>query len=501
VYDISDANFTITGGTITVTEPNGGETWIEGTTDTIRWTSSNYSGNVTIEINRSYPSGTWAALATDVPNNGVYPRNVPTGVSSTARIRVRGASRSDIYDISDANFSITGGTITVTSPNGGETWVEGTTDTIKWTSSNYTGNVTIEINRSYPTGSWAALATNVPNNGVYPRNVPTGVSSTARIRVRGASRSDIYDISDANFSITGGTITVTSPNGGETWVEGTTDTIKWTSSNYTGNVTIEINRSYPTGSWAALATNVANNGVYPRNVPTGASTTTRVRVRGASRSDIYDISDANFTVTAGSLTLTYPNGGETWVEGTQDSIKWTSSLYSGNVTIEINRAYPTGSWAALATNVPNAGFYPRNVPTGQSTSTRIRVRAASRSDISDVSNSNFSVVSGTSPGHSPGLENELVAENFALYQNYPNPFNASTTIRFSIPEAAQVTLTIYNSAGALVTTLTDSYLPAGIHEHHWQGNDQTGTAVASGVYFCRLRSNIQSDVKRIVYMK
>ena len=501
ISDVSNANFSVSAGSITVVSPNGGETWVEGTTDTIKWTSDGFGDNVKIELNRSYPAGSWVTLVSSAPNTGSYPRNVPTGVSTASRIRISRVTRSDVYDISDANFTITGGTITVTEPNGGETWVEGTTDTIKWTSQNYSGNVTIEINRSYPSGSWAALATDVPNNGVYPRNVPTGVTSTARVRVRGASRADIYDVSDANFTVSGGTITVMKPNGGETWIEGTTDTIKWTSQNYTGNVTIEINRSYPTGSWAALATNVPNNGVYPRNVPTGASTAVRIRVRGASRSDINDVSDANFTVTAGSLTLTSPNGGETWVEGTRDTIRWNSYLYSGNVTIEINRNYPSGSWAALATNVPNNGVYPRNVPTGASSVTRVRIRAASRSDIYDISDANFAVVTASSPGYSSGSIFETLPNEFALFQNYPNPFNASTTIRFSIPEAAQVTLTIYNSVGAVVTTLTDSYLPAGTYEHQWQGNDHTGSAVSSGVYFARLISKSQSDVKRIVYMK
>lgn len=501
ISDVSNANFTVNAGTITLTSPNGGETWVESTTDTIKWTSNGFGDNVKIELNRTYPTGSWVTLVSSAPNTGSYPRNVPTGATSTARIRISRVTRSDINDISDANFTISAGTITVTEPNGGETWIEGTTDTIKWTSSNYSGNVTIEINRSYPSGTWTALATNVPNNGVYPRNVPTGATSTARIRVKGASRTDIYDDSDANFTVSGGTITVTEPNGGETWIEGTTDTIKWTSSNYTGNVTIEINRSYPSGTWAALATNVPNNGVYPRNVPTGATSTARIRVKGAVRTDIYDDSNANFTVSGGTITVTSPNGGETWVEGTTDTIKWTSSNYTGNVTIEINRSYPSGTWAALATNVPNNGVYPRNVPTGASTTARIRVKGATRTDIYDISDAHFAVVQYSAPHNSGGIGVESVPAEFELFQNYPNPFNASTTIRFSIPEAAQVKLSIFNSTGEQVTTLTDSYLPAGVFEYHWTGQDIYGSSVASGVYFCRLLSNSQSDVKRIVYMK
>jgi hypothetical protein len=70
---------------------------------------------------------------------------------------------------------------------------------------------------------------------------------------------------------------------------------------------------------------------------------------------------------------------------------------------------------------------------------------------------------------------------------YPNPFNPSTTIRFTLRELAPVSLQIFNIRGALVRTLIDSDLDAGIHERRWNGRDSFGHPVASGVYFYRLR--------------
>ncbi len=70
---------------------------------------------------------------------------------------------------------------------------------------------------------------------------------------------------------------------------------------------------------------------------------------------------------------------------------------------------------------------------------------------------------------------------------YPNPFNPATTIRFVLREHAPVSLQIFNIRGALVRTLLDGNLDAGIHERRWNGRDSFGHLVASGTYFYRLR--------------
>ncbi|RME02206.1 MAG: T9SS C-terminal target domain-containing protein [Calditrichaeota bacterium] len=75
---------------------------------------------------------------------------------------------------------------------------------------------------------------------------------------------------------------------------------------------------------------------------------------------------------------------------------------------------------------------------------------------------------------------------YALAQNYPNPFNPSTTIAFSLPEAAHVTLEIYSTTGQKVRTLVAGDLAAGRHSILWDATDARGNRVASGVYLYRL---------------
>ncbi|MFH1568083.1 MAG: FlgD immunoglobulin-like domain containing protein [Gemmatimonadota bacterium] len=84
-----------------------------------------------------------------------------------------------------------------------------------------------------------------------------------------------------------------------------------------------------------------------------------------------------------------------------------------------------------------------------------------------------------------------VPDDYALGNNYPNPFNASTTIGFSIPDggrALPVTLTIYNAAGQRVSTLVADELKAGQYNATWDGTDESGRIVASGVYHYRLHA-------------
>ena len=76
-----------------------------------------------------------------------------------------------------------------------------------------------------------------------------------------------------------------------------------------------------------------------------------------------------------------------------------------------------------------------------------------------------------------------------LRPNVPNPFNPATTLHFSTVRTGRVRLTIYDSAGRRVRTLVDGRLEAGHHERRWDGSDDTGTPVASGVYRARLQAN------------
>jgi hypothetical protein len=89
----------------------------------------------------------------------------------------------------------------------------------------------------------------------------------------------------------------------------------------------------------------------------------------------------------------------------------------------------------------------------------------------------------------------------SLSQNQPNPFNPTTTIRFVLPAREDVTLVIYDANGQLVRTLVNEVRGYGAHEVTWDGRDDAGATVGSGVYFYRLRAGKLTESKKMVLLK
>jgi hypothetical protein len=96
---------------------------------------------------------------------------------------------------------------------------------------------------------------------------------------------------------------------------------------------------------------------------------------------------------------------------------------------------------------------------------------------------------------------ETLPKKYSLGQNYPNPFNPATTISFSLAQSEKVKLKIYNLLGQEVLTLLNGEKPAGTHQIVWDGRDENGITVASGIYFYKLEAAGFKEVKRMVFLK
>ncbi|NKB65855.1 MAG: T9SS type A sorting domain-containing protein [Candidatus Latescibacteria bacterium] len=90
---------------------------------------------------------------------------------------------------------------------------------------------------------------------------------------------------------------------------------------------------------------------------------------------------------------------------------------------------------------------------------------------------------------------------FALAQNYPNPFNSGTTIRFSLPTAAPVELELFNLAGQKVATLAQGLRPAGSYTLGWDGRDEEGRELASGLYLYRLQAGQRVETRKLLLLR
>lgn len=89
----------------------------------------------------------------------------------------------------------------------------------------------------------------------------------------------------------------------------------------------------------------------------------------------------------------------------------------------------------------------------------------------------------------------------ALHDNYPNPFNPSTTISYSLAESGHARIIVFNSLGQQVRTLADGPQSAGVHVVQWDGRNENGQNVSSGVYFYRLTAGRFMQTKRMMLVE
>ncbi len=99
------------------------------------------------------------------------------------------------------------------------------------------------------------------------------------------------------------------------------------------------------------------------------------------------------------------------------------------------------------------------------------------------------------------LSGRQVPESFALLQNYPNPFNPSTSIQYNLPKQARVKLTVYNSLGQRIKTLVNGEQQPGLRNVVWNGTDNAGRTVASGIYLYRLEAGDFRQTRKMMLLK
>ncbi|MBN2000871.1 carboxypeptidase regulatory-like domain-containing protein [candidate division KSB1 bacterium] len=101
-----------------------------------------------------------------------------------------------------------------------------------------------------------------------------------------------------------------------------------------------------------------------------------------------------------------------------------------------------------------------------------------------------------------GIENDISnVEAFGLEQNYPNPFNPVTNIHYSLPQTGYLELSIYNVLGHEIRSLFSGSKPAGRYSVKWNGTDDNGHLVSSGIYFYRLKTEDHVQIRRMILLK
>ena len=114
---------------------------------------------------------------------------------------------------------------------------------------------------------------------------------------------------------------------------------------------------------------------------------------------------------------------------------------------------------------------------------------------------NESAFASVAPEYVTGDEGAGAPRATYLARSYPNPFNPATRIAFGLKEPAHVSLRIFDAAGRLVRVLAEAERAAGTYAERWDGTNDGGSAVASGVYFCRLTAGPFSQTRKMILMR
>ncbi|MDK9700468.1 MAG: M6 family metalloprotease domain-containing protein [bacterium] len=332
------------------------------------------------------------------------------------------------------------------------------------------------VNRNFTTST-------IPNSRSY-------TNSTTQVAVMGISNSGLTMTAD--LQVNGGSIVMEAPNGGEMWSIGGSYTIEWAPDAVTGPKTIELNRHYPEGAWEVLAANLTADSTFSWLVNGDTTSFARIRVRATTMTpEVYGISDADFTIGLGTITMTRPNGGEAFIVGNRHAITWQSNGLSGRLRIEIDRNYPSGTWETVIDSISLNSPYAW-ICTGPGTElARLRIRTLEMAvELCDTSDAEFSI-RATSVGEST-IQPPV---SYSLLKVSPNPFNASATIRYRVRSTGMVSVAVYDLQGHRVASLYSGLATNGEHLVQWDGSQ-----FAAGTYFVKL-SGAENAITKVVLLK
>ena len=321
ILDISDADFTIEAADpfVILYEPNGGESFFPGASTTIEWASAFFNENIRLDYSIDGGSNWLNIIASTNTVSNSFNWTVPGTPSTQVKVRISNPSELTQQDQSDNLFTILD-YITVSNPgtsgiSGSVPMTRCSNTTIYWTAGATSG--TFKVEYTLDGSTWVSIVDEhsgtATGNNSKSWNVPDVLTSNLQYRI-----TDVEDTTKTDTSLTGviqplpDPVVLLSPNGSESFISGTSQQINYEYGSSTTGVSFQIRYAEDQG-WQGLSVN--NNFVDGQatfvvaNIPTTAA---RIRIVGNQNNGCdYDISDQVFTIVS-SVTITEPNGGESW---------------------------------------------------------------------------------------------------------------------------------------------------------------------------------------------
>ncbi len=400
---------------LSLTSPNGGETWIRYAAQNITWSCTPAAAPyVKFKL---FKGGVFQRfMSGDVPNTGTWTWTVPEDLETGSDYTVMIYTPDYAYtDTSDAPFSVTISPILLTSPNGGEAWARGTTHTLTWSAEAYTGD-SVKF-KLYKNDVFMQFLGGIkPNTGHWDWTLPADLEPGSDYRIMLYTPDYLYiDYSNAPFSVVIDPLQLITPNGGESWKRGTVQTIKWRSDLVVGP---EVKFKLYQGSQFVdyLSGNVPNTGLWDWAIPATLSPGNGFWLMLYTPDYVYrDYSDGLFSITQAPLTLTCPNGGESFPGDTTQLITWDAAPDTGP---EIKlKLYKGGSFVQfLGGTKPNTGSWAWTVPSNLTPGNDYQLMIYTPDYVnSDISDARFSINMNTLTLKSPnGGEAWKRAETYVI---------------------------------------------------------------------------------------
>ena len=365
---------------------------------------SSDNGTTWTPIVANYPDLTGGIVSTE----GTYNWTIPNDPSTQVLFKVSDTASPTDFDVSDGVFTIKPH-ITVNSPNGAESWERCSNKSITWNAGGTSG--TFQIEYSEDAGSTWILVTNTASGSSYNWTLPNTTSTQMMVRVSDAADLSKTDDSDANFSITppATPVTLIEPNGGQTWIAGTSQNITYSSPGT--NVRIKLSLDNGT-TWSTIVNNTSG-GSYAWTVTNTPTTQALIRIENPSNICDFDISNTAFTI-ASSVNVTLPNGAEVWQATVGEQSIPNAQINASNATLEINTINYNDDF--------NGSFTQTFVPDNPNNKLRIDFSQLAFSGINTANDSYIRIYGGPSTS-SPMIGNYTAQNGVA---NYSGAFAQST---------------------------------------------------------------------------
>ncbi len=407
IWDMSDSAFIVLAHpdeSIKLVQPNGGDQWVYGHEYLVSW-YSNFTDPVKVEL---YHKDTLYTVLDSSNTDNRFAWTIPDSlpVDTSYRIKVFNTVFPSIADSSDSVFAVLAHPlnlkITIVQPNGGELWASHTEHLISWYS-NFTDPVRVEL---YHADTLYTVLDSSATDNRLPWTVPDSlpIDTTYKIKVIDTNDTAIIDTSDNNFSVVafvpGGEVKVIQPNlPGIQWARGTEHLISWTDnlSEPVDIYLIDTTASSPSDT-TLIASNVKGSTyTWKLSDTLHVKTGYKIEVK-SSLQPVSDVSDTTFSITAyvpgGTITVLQPNRGEKWQLGTAHLISWTDNLTEpvDIYLIDSTGSAPSPSDTTLIASNVDGSTYAWAIPNTLSEGSGYKIKVASSlQDISDVSDSTFSL--------------------------------------------------------------------------------------------------------------